>query len=751
MKAKIPVPNAFIISSPAYFEFIKKNKIDSLIKKHLSKVDPEDSKALSQSAKIIQKAIIKAPISPRLEGDILDAYAKLSREYKQKDLPVAVRLAITFANDHQGRFRDQQNTFFNVRGEKTLLKTIKEAYASLFDSKNIYYRIVNNLDHLKTGIAVQVQRMVQSEKSGVLFTLDPLSNNQDVIVIDAVLGLGTAIVSGSVNPDHFIVDKNSLNILDKHIANQAWQVTYKKNRSIHSNLSKTQQTKAKISDEEILELARLGRQIEKHYNFPQDTEWAIESGEIFFVEARPITAITNKKMRIVPIQVNDGKVEATIEPGSIGAQLVKGVPASIGVASGPVQIITRLEDITNFKEGSILVSEISNPAYIPAMRKALAIITDAGGMTSHASIISREIGIPAIVGTGNATSQLKNGQVITVDGVKGIIYKGSIPKKTILDDHKQSGLDKSDLPSSFVEEIPVTGTKLYVNLADPAQAKRVAQLPVDGVGLLRAEFMISNLQNHPKDMLMSGKAQEFIDKLTDNILEIATAFKPRPVIYRASDFKTNEYRDLPGGEQYEPKEANPMLGFRGALRYIKEPEVFAMELQALKNVRDKYGARNVHLMIPFIRTVEELLEVKKMLELAGLKNDGLDFKLWIMAEVPSTVFLIEEFCQAGIDGVSIGSNDLTQLILGVDRDNGSLNQAFDERNQAVLMAMRQIVNVTRSYGVTSSICGNAPSLYPEVTEALVRVGITSISVTPDVAVATKKLIASIEKRILLER
>jgi pyruvate,water dikinase len=639
----------------------------------------------------------------------------------------------------------------NISGEKSLLKTVKEVYASLFEPRAIYYRAINNYDHVKVGIAIPIQRMVQSKKSGILFTTDPLTNNHDVLIIDAILGLGEAIDSGAVIPDHFVIDKESLKILDKQIAQQAWQIIYKKNKNTHTSLTKEQKTSQKITDEELLEIARLGKQIEQHYKFPQDSEWAIEDGQIYFVHVRPMTALPPKTKKIIPIELHDDKFEATIEPGALGAKILKGVPASVGIATGPVVIVSKLSDIEGFKEGSILVAETTSPSYAPAMKKAVAIITDSGGMTSHAAIISREIGIPAVVGTGSATNQLKEGQVITVDAVKGIVYKGKLDKKEVISSHKQDSQQEEKRPSGFVEEIPITGTKLYINLADPSKAKEFSRLPIDGVGLLRAEFMIANLHEHPMAMLKSGRGEEFIGQLTDGILEIANAFKPRPVIYRATDLKTNEYRELPDGKNYEPTEENPMLGFRGAARYIKQPEIFAMEIQALKNVRDKYNARNVHLMIPFIRTVDELIEIKKILAQAGLKNDGQDFKLWIMAEVPSTVFLIDKFCQAGIDGVSIGSNDLTQLILGVDRDNGTLNQSFDERNEAVIMAMRHIIDVTKSYGVSSSICGNAVSNYPEITEALVRSGITSISVTPDVAVSTKQLIASVERRILLDR
>lgn len=753
INAGIPVPNAFIVTSGAYFTFIKEHKLDKLIQTELKNIDPEDTKKLNQASRTIQSAFMKASFSPSLEGDIVESYAKLGAEGNKKNPLVAVRSSATAEDLPEASFAGQQNTYLNITGEKAVLKAVKEAFASLFEPRSIYYRTINKFDHMKVGIAVPVQRMVQSDQSGILFTLDPVSNNQDVTVVDAVLGLGEAIVSGSVTPDHFVVEKGSLKIVDKQIARQAWKIIYKNGKNVHVSLTAKEKSTQKITDAQAIELVRIAKQIEEHYKFPQDTEWAIENGKIFFVQARPVTTIKKNQEKIVPLSVDQGGgVQTTVKPGAVGEEILKGVSASVGVVSGPVQIIVKIEEIESFKEGNVLVAEMTNPAYVPAMRKAVAIVTDAGGMTSHAAIISRELGIPAVVGTGQATHKLKDGQVVTVDGAKGMIYKGEIAKSAIKEDHINDSTNPPDkAPSGYVEEVPITATKVYVNLAEPSEAARVSALPVDGVGLLRAEFMIAGLGEHPKAMVESGNSKKFVDELENGILEIANAFKPRPVVYRATDFKTNEYRGLKGGEKYEPKEENPMIGYRGAMRYIKEPDLFALELEAIKSVREKSGATNVHLMIPFVRTVDELIAVKEMLAKAGLKNDGKNFKLWIMVEVPSTVFLIDKFCEAGIDGVSIGSNDLTQLTLGIDRDNGDLAGSFDERDEAVGLAMKRVVSVTKKYGVTCSICGNAASTYPEVIELLVRAGTTSVSVTPDVAIQTKKLIASIEKKIMLER
>ena len=750
-QAGIPVPEGFIVTASAYFKFIKDNGIDAIIKKTLNDLDPEKTKTLNDASKIIRKAILGKEFGAMLEGDIFEAYAKLGSMVKHKDVLVAVRSSATAEDLPNASFAGQQDTFLNIKGEKALLHAVREAYASLFGPRAIYYRTINKFDHMKVGIAIPVQRMVQSQQSGILFTIEPVTNNQDVLVVDAVLGLGEAIVSGSVSPDHYVVEKATSKIVEKQIARQAWKIVFSGGKNIHKSLTEHEKTSQKITDAQVLELARMAKEIEAHYKFPQDTEWAIEDGKIYFVQSRPITTFKKSKPRSVPIEVHAGETTQTLTPGAVGEQILKGVPASVGVATGPVQIVSKIEQIESFKEGNILVAEMTNPSYVPAMRKAVAIVTDAGGQTSHAAIISREIGIPAIVGTGQATSKLTDGQVITVDGAKGLVYKGSIEKSALKADHIVESQTDASQPSGFVEELPVTGTKIYVNLAEPDEAATIARLPVDGVGLLRAEFMIAGVGKHPKALMEEGKGKEFVDILVDGMTTICNALKPRPVVYRATDFKTNEYRGLAGGDKYEPHEENPMIGYRGAMRYIKDPELFALELEAIKTAREKFGATNLHLMIPFVRTVGELKKIKEMLKIAGLEHDGKNFKLWIMVEVPSTVLLIDKFCEEGIDGVSIGSNDLTQLILGVDRDNSSLAETFDERDDAVSWALKRVVSVTRKYGVTCSICGNAASTYPEVVELLVRAGATSVSVTQDVVIQTRKLVASVERRILLDR
>ncbi len=424
--------------------------------------------------------------------------------------------------------------------------------------------------------------------------------------------------------------------------------------------------------------------------------------------------------------------------------LLKGLGSSPGVGIGTVRLLASAKEIKNMQKGEILVTDMTTPDFVPAMKKAAAIVTNTGGMTSHAAIVSRELGIPCVVGTGNATSILKDGMEVTVDGMHGMIYEGFVAK-AVEPDASQKG------PTYASGETPViTGTKIYVNLAEVELSEKVSKLPVDGVGLLRAEFMMADIGHHPKWLLENGRRQEFIDKLAEGMRRFAAAFYPRPVVYRASDFKTNEYRNLEGGEKYEPQEANPMMGYRGASRYIAEPEVFKMELEAIKKVREDFGLRNLWLMIPFVRRVGEMREIKDIMKDMDMHRTR-DFKLWIMVEVPSTVFLIDYFCKEGIDGISVGTNDLTQLILGIDRDNATLAKGFDERNEAVLRALKRVIRVCNKYGVTSSLCGQAPSVYPEFAEKLVEFGITSMSVNPDAVERTKKIVASAEQRIMLRR
>jgi len=571
-----------------------------------------------------------------------------------------------------------------------------------------------------------VQRMVQSEVSGVVFTVEPMSNDDSKIVIEAVYGLGETVVSGALTPDMYIVDKESVRILNKSIVKQEWQLVRSQAGGNHEEgniqvpIAVSDQVKQKLPDKDIIALAKIAKTIEGLYQFPQDIEWAKEEGKLYIVQTRPVTTIGLPK-------------EAEAVEEFEGVLILSGIPASPGTATGIVKITHHSSGIDKIREGDVLVAEMTTPDFVPAMKRAVAIVTDRGGRTCHAAIVSRELGVPCIVGTGEATSVLKDGQLITVDGSQGKVYEGRVIRKTVA------------VPDLEVAGEPVkTITKVYVNLADPDLAERVAARDVDGVGLLRAEFMIANIGEHPRYMLSQNRGREFVDRLAQGLEIFTRAFNPRPVVYRTTDFKTNEYRNLKGGEKYEEVEENPMLGYRGCSRYIRELDVFKLELEAVKRVRESFV--NLWVMIPFVRTVRGLSQVKNILESEGLVRSP-DFKLWMMVEVPSNIILLDKFIDVGIDGISIGSNDLTQLILGIDRDSPKLAEWFDERDEAVLWSLERAIKTARKRGITSSICGQAPSVYPELTTKLVEWGITSVSANPDMIEQTRATIAAVEKRL----
>lgn len=717
-QAGFPVPNGFIVTSKAYFTFLRENKLIPKINQLLATVKHDHPESLMQVSSHIKKMIKQSPVSEPLVKEIYQAYSKLGRGSFSDPL-VAVRSSATAEDLPKASFAGQQETFLNVHGEANLIIKIRDGWASLFEPRAIFYRHEQKFDHFRIGIAIVVQKMVESETSGVMFTLDPVTNDKTKVVIEAILGLGELIVQGKVTPDHYEVKKKSLEIIKKHIAEQDKMMHRVSGKTIETDLSPKTGGKQKITDKQIIELARLGKKLEKHYYFPQDIEWAIEKDRISIVQTRAVTTTHTK-----PI------LQETIAKKL--QLLVKGAPASPGIASGPVMIIEKRRDLAHVQTGDVLVASQTNPDYVPAMKKASAIVTDKGGRTSHAAIVSRELGIPAVVGTGKATSVLKKNLVVTVDGAKGEIYKGANQSMHPLD-HKHCTIK--------------TATKVYVNLAEPTRAEQVAAECVDGIGLLRAEFMMADIGVHPLKMIKERRKKEYVDKLAEQLALFCKAFSPNPVVYRTSDFKTNEYRGLTGGKEYEPVEPNPMLGFRGAYRYINNPQVFNLELEAIKKVRDTLNYKNLWVMLPFVRTVNELREVKHLMVAKGLSRTA-NFKLWLMVEIPSNVILLEEFIKVGIDGVSIGSNDLTMLLLGTDRDNSEVANAFDELNPASLWAFEQTIKTAHKHGLTSSICGQAPSVHQSLVEKLVSWGITSISVSPDMIDATRERIAKAERKLV---
>ncbi|MFA5108096.1 MAG: phosphoenolpyruvate synthase [Candidatus Micrarchaeia archaeon] len=810
-RANFPIPPGFCVSAQAYFNFIQKNQLERFIREMTENLDIENSAALTKASEMIKSRILSGDIPSDIRNDVISSYKKMCGQREEDDVYVAVRSSATAEDLPEASFAGQQSTFLNVSGGSEVLQAVKECWASLFEARAIYYRTTNKFDHLKVGLSAVVQEMVQSEVAGVMFSVDPFSQKLDTISIEGAYGLGEVVVSGSVTPDRYLVKKGTFEIVQKDIASQSWALMKVRTKNEKVDVDKDMMERQKLTDDQVIELAKIGAKIESHYRKPQDMEWALQDGTLYIVQSRPVTTLTGKALEAVKsgafekmLQNNFSNMEVTVNQAitereasnaarnqsanqstnSGGSQasssrssqidesyskggeqvqeksqsdagaidianakiILSGLASAPGVGIGRVRILASPEEMGKMQKGEVLVTEMTTPDYVPAMKKAVAIITNTGGMTCHAAIVSRELGVPCIVGTKNATSVLHDGQLITVDAVMGKVYDGEVmlhkPEKDEAGAHGPLGF----AGSTYVP----TGTKIYVNLAEVDLAQKVSKLPCDGIGLLRAEFMIADIGQHPKKIIREGRQQEFIDKLAEKMRIFSSSFYPRPVVYRATDFKTNEYRNLQGGAEFEPEESNPMMGYRGCARYIAEPDVFAMELQAIKKVREEFGMKNLWLMIPFVRRIGEIRAIKDMLKENGIHRTR-DFKLWIMCEVPSTVVLIDEFCQEGIDGVSIGSNDLTQLTLGMDRDNATLAEGFDERNAAVLKSIERVVKECNKYGVTVSLCGQAPSVYPDFAEKLVEYGITSMSVNPDAVERTRRIVASAEMKVLLKR
>lgn len=759
MNAGIPVPPGFAITAYAYKEFITETriaeKIYEIIKERVT--DPNNPEQYEQASKEIRKLIEATPIPKEIENEIKKAYKQLSKKVGVTQLSVAVRSSATAEDLPDASFAGQQETYLNVYGEEDLLDKVRKCWSSLFTPRAIFYRTQKGFPHEKVLISVAVQKMVNARSAGVMFTINPVTGDNNQIIIEGNWGLGESVVSGSVNPDNFVVDKNNLKILDKRIAtkNVEYIRDQKTGRTIHADIPPERQNAPCLNDEEIIYLAKLAKRIEEHYGKPQDIEWAIDRDinfpeNVFIVQSRPETvwSLKGEKMK-------SEAIKPTPPPTTERIVVLKGLPASPGLYAGKAKVVLTTEDAAKLiKKGDILVTKMTNPDWVPYMRVAGAIVTDEGGMTCHAAIVSRELGIPCIVGTGNATKLLVTDKDYTVDAKSGVVYEGFL----------EEAIAKPSVPSTtsiealtvLAEPTPITATKIYMNLGVPEKIEDYKNLPFDGIGLMRVEFiMASYIGEHPNYLLESGQAEKFINKMAEGIAQVARAIQPRPVVVRFSDFKTNEYRQLKGGEKYEPAEDNPMLGWRGVSRYISPQyeKAYRLECKAIKKVRDEWGLKNVWVMLPFVRCTWEVEECLRILKEEGLERSR-DFKIWLMAEVPSIIFMADEFSNL-CDGFSIGSNDLTQLILGTDRDSAILpaidSRYFDERDPAVKRAIAHLIKVAHEKSVTVSICGQAPSVYPEFTEFLVRYGIDSISVNPDVVIQTKKLVASIEQKVLLER
>lgn len=726
-KAGFPVPNGFVVTSSAYKHMIEVNNLEDKIKAVLKGLNVEDATALNRASHQVQQLIERAPVPKEIEEQVFKAYDKLGANSW-----VAVRSSATAEDLPEASFAGQQETYLNIRGDASVIVHVRKAWASLFEPRAIYYRVQQGFDHFKVALAVPVQKMVQSDVSGIMFSINPVTNDKSRIVIEAVWGLGENIVQGALTPDHYEVDKTTLKLLEYNSVHQDIEMVREGEGNTQRKVPKSRIAKRKLTNAQAEEVARLGKKLQQHYFFPQDSEWAIENGKLFVVQTRPITTVNATTSK------ND-QTKARAKP-ILGKLLLQGQPASPGVVTGIVNVLKSAKEIGKVKRGDILVTDMTTPDFVPAMKRAVAIVTNKGGQTSHAAIVSRELGVPCVVGTKTATSVLKQGRVITVDGAEGKVYESPLKASSVIIS-----------PTEELYHAPAvnlkTATKVYVNLGEPELAKDIAKRNVDGVGLLRAEFMMAGIGTHPKKLIKDGKSKLFIDQLASGIGEICSAFGERPVVYRASDFKTNEYSHLKGGAQYEPQEPNPMLGYRGAYRYIHDPDVFDLELKAIKKVRNEMGHKNLSLMIPFVRNVKELREIKKIVIASGLPRTA-TFKLWMMVEIPVNVILLDQFIDVGIDGISVGTNDLTMLILGTDRDNETVASNYDERNPAVLWALQHIIRTAHKRDITVSVCGQAPSSHPDVAEFLCKEGVTSVSVTPDVIDKTRQVLYDTEQKLI---
>ena len=723
-QAGIPVPPGFVVTAQAYEYFMEEAGINDKVMSILDEIDINDTKALQAAAEEIKKIIIDSPIPNDLIMFIKEYYNELCQRVNEDDTDVAIRSSATAEDLPEASFAGQQDTFLHVSGDDEVIEYIRKCWASLFEARAIFYREENNFEHSKVYIAVVVQKMAIADKAGVMFTVNP-STGEEIALIEGSWGLGESVVSGDVTPDNYQVDKKNNEIINVTISDK--KVMYTNDESGTSVKVEVPEDKRKervLSDDELIELTEMGKRVQAHYGEPMDTEWAFEKDMLFLLQARPITTL------------GGAQAEGDDEAADLGDVLVRGLGASPGMASGKVKIVLDIDELDKIKDGDIMVTTMTTPDMVPAMRRASGIVTDEGGVTCHASIISRELGIPCVVGTGDATSTLEENSGVTLDGKKGLVFDGISETK-----------EEAVAVTGTVEAAPIiTVTEVKANVSMPEAAERAAATGADGVGLLRTEHLMLTSGIHPGKFIADGREDELIDTIADNVQIVADAFYPKPVWYRTLDAPTDEFITLEGGEN-EPREHNPMLGWRGIRRELDQPEILKCEFKAIKKLHEK-GYTNIGIMIPLSQNPEELKQAKALCSSIGFEpHKDVDFGM--MVEIPAAAIMIDEYIKIGLDFVSLGTNDLTQYTLAVDRNNEFVAKHYSEEHPAVMKLIERTIRKCAEAGVTCSICGQAGSV-PHIVEKLVEFGITSVSSNTDAIADVRKTVARAEQKIILD-
>lgn len=723
--AKIPVPEGFVVNVNAYKNFLNANpEIKEEILKILSETNVHDPESLKTNTKKIRDLMMSVKMPEEISEEIKKAYHKICGE---KDAFVAVRSSATAEDLAEASFAGQQDTYLNVIGDDNVVYNVQKCWASLFTERATFYREEQKFNHMDTYLAVVVQRMVNSRTSGVMFTANPTTGD-DVIIIECAYGLGEYVVGGVVTPDTYTVDKKTMNIIDKKISVQKVGLVRKDGVTKEVEINEIYQNAQKLSDDKIKELADVGMRVERHYKKPMDIEWCEEDGKIYVVQARPITTIKKEEGMEEEVGEEEKKVVLT------------GLGASVGIASGAAKIIHDASELSKIKEGDILVTRMTTPDMVPAMKRASAIITDEGGMTCHAAIVARELGIPCIVGTKTATKEITEGSVVTVDGKKGVVYEGKIKIE------KEKKVEKETSEVKHVTAPIITATEIKANVDFRSVAEKAVATGADGVGLLRSEHMFLEIGEHPIKLIKENRREELITKIMKGIREVADVMYPRPVWYRTLDLKTDEFKGLIGGED-EPVEANPMIGWRGIRRSLDEVEVIKCEFEAIKRLREEERLRNIGVMLPMIQHPSELRKAKELALDVGLDPEKMDFG--IMVEIPAAALIIDEFIKEGISFISFGTNDLTQFTLALDRNSAHVAKLYDEQHPAVLKLIEMVIKACKKNNVKTSICGQAGS-DPKMVEKLVTMGIDSVSANVDAIETIRKVVARVERKLLLD-